>query len=158
MISKEILTKINNIRSLLLQAIDGLEEDNIVNSPVEGSWTIKDTLGHISAWDTTVIKPLRELILHGEFIPEIIDDHLAWNDEQYGLRKETFFHEIINELHQTREELLTLAKGGDEKDRVRIFKAPWGGEGTIDWMLDGLAWHEDEHTQTIRSWRNRNLL
>ena len=58
---------------------------------------------------------------------------------------------MLQEAISTRSELFTLAEWLAPSDWARIFPAPWGGEGTLAQMIDGLAWHEEEHTRSIAS-------
>lgn len=64
--SREIA--INNMLSAhrkLLEAISGLTPEEISNKVIDGSWTVKDILAHLAAWNREHTKEI-ERILRGE--------------------------------------------------------------------------------------------
>jgi len=138
-------------RLALLKAIEGLSTGQRDSAPVEGIWTAKDLVGHICAWEESLVRPLRGYLENGSFTPEEIPDHAAWNALQAAQRAGRAFEQVLQEAISTRSELFSLAKWLAPSDWARIFLAPWGGEATLAQMIDGLAWHEEEHTRSIAS-------
>jgi uncharacterized damage-inducible protein DinB len=96
-------------RERLLQALHGLSSAECCTEAIEGTWTVKEVIAHICAWDTSLSLPLRKYLESGEFTPEEIDDHDAWNAQQTAQRKENSFTEVLDEAERTRDELISLA-------------------------------------------------
>jgi len=98
MTKEETLARLAESRQALHQAIEGLSEEEMIHVQVEGVWTIpstllrtgKDVLGHIVSWEETCLEPLRlrsgqalrRYADGGPFEVKVIEDYLAWNDEQ----------------------------------------------------------------------------
>jgi len=144
------LIRFTNSRQALLKAIAGLSESDLTVPQVEGIWTIKDVLGHISAWEQTLLEPLAAFAIGRPFIAEIIPDHDAWNLGQSARRSSCSYSEICKEMETTRQELLAVLSSLSKDQWEQSFLAPWGDQNTIIEMISGLAWHEQEHTKSIQ--------
>ena len=151
---EKALFRIKASRQELLKAIDELSEWERCNIQVEGIWTVKDIVGHISAWEMSLNSPLAGFLLTGQFAPESIPDHDAWNLRQASLREGKSFAEVLAEAEDSRQELLRLAESVEPAQWEMLLPAPWGGQETLSQMLDGLAWHEEEHVKSITTKRN----
>lgn len=146
------LERLHQSRQALLKLIQPLSEAELKGPPVEGIWTIHDVLGHIAAWEKALLEPLQVLVQGGEFTPQVIADHDAWNAVQASLRKTWSAAQLLQELHDTRQALIAAAEQLTPEQCGRLFPAPWGGDDTLPAMLDGLAWHEEEHTRAVRAY------
>lgn len=140
-------------RNKILAAISELLNDELEKVPIEGTWTVKDILGHISAWDTTCIGPLSDFIQGAGYNPTLVKDHLAWNTHQSKKRQSLTLDAIWEEFNSTRSELLTLIDSISSESLQVEATAPWGETGTLEQIILGLAWHENEHAETINKWR-----
>lgn len=115
--------------------------------------TGKDVLGHIASWEETCLDPLRRYAEGGPFEVEVIEDYLAWNDEQAARKRDIPLDVILDELAAIRQGLVEAANrlsAGQWKQRVPF---SWGGEGTIADTLEGLRVHEMEHVRHIQRWQ-----
>jgi uncharacterized damage-inducible protein DinB len=148
---RKFLLRIIESRRLLWATIHALSDEELTTVRVEGVWTTKDLIGHITAWDISLLKPLMEYLEYGAFTPEMVPDHDAWNALQAAARKDRSLAETKNESSIVREELLATAIKLREPQWEEIFPAPWGGMETFTQMIDGLAWHEEEHTKSIQA-------
>lgn len=154
---QEIFERLNLCRMALLETLAKIPEQEMESELVEGQWTIKQILGHMTAWEQTVLDPLVGFVQIGEFNPEIIADHDLWNAEQTARREAMDIQQVIAELETTRKLLIDEASRLTEEQWERVLPAPWGGQGCIANLLSGLAWHENEHLQTIHLWRQDHL-
>jgi len=145
------LHRLNLSRQALLQLTDPLDEADLNLPQVEGVWSIKDLLGHIAAWDKTLIVPLQSFIQGKPFQPEVIPDHDAWNALQASSRQGLTCAQVRQEILTTRADLIAAVGGLTEEQLTCRLPAPWGGEDTLPDLISGLAWHEEEHTKTIQN-------
>jgi hypothetical protein len=136
-------------REKLHRIISEIPSREIDARKLEGSWNAKDILGHITAWDITLLNPLKKLASDGSFVPEEIPDGERYNLQQAEIRRDRELSVIIEELEQVRQEILKIGKQLPEQYFERIYPAPWGGEDTLAGMINGLAWHENEHLESI---------
>jgi uncharacterized damage-inducible protein DinB len=148
---EKAIVRIKTSRQELLQVIQGLSPAQCCTAAVEGTWTVKEVIEHICAWDTSLSHPLRHFLEGEEFTPEVIQDHDAWNLHQVAQRQGKSFAEVLDEAKSTRFELISLTDQLAPVDWERIFQIPWGGRGTLAEMIAGLAWHEREHAKSIAS-------
>lgn len=147
--NEQYLLRIKDSRFSLWSCLQDLSQEELNGIPVEGLWTTKDLIGHITAWDISLLKPIKSYMESWAFTPEIIPDHDAWNALQADLRKHRTLVEVMEESMLVREELLVTVGELSESQWRITFQAPWGGTETFAQMIDGLAWHEEEHTKSI---------
>ena len=161
MTQEEVLARLAESRQALHQAIEGLSEEEMTQIQVEGVWTIpstllrtgKDVLGHITSWEEIYLKPLGRYADGGPFEVKIIEDYLAWNDEQAAHKRDVPLDVILDELATVRQGLVEAASrlsAGQWEQRVPF---AWGGRGTVADTLKGLHVHEMEHVRHIQQWR-----
>jgi len=146
---EEALSRFNLSRQSLFNAIAALSDDELTNIQVEGIWTIKDLLGHICAWENSLLEPLSAFVDGEPFEAEEIPNHDAWNAEQSARRATRNYSDILKEMRNTRQELIKTAGRLTESQWSQTFQAPWGDQNTLIEMISGLAWHEEEHTKSI---------
>ncbi len=150
---KKTIRRLNHSRKQILNAIKDLSEEQLCSLAVTGSWTIKDLLGHITAWDTTLVYPLELFHAGSEFLTEPIEDYLTWNDDQAAQRATQSYSQIFTEFSEVRRALIAAYELLPAAVLPELFTAPWGDKYTISKMLSGLAWHETEHAKEISQWR-----
>ncbi len=88
MTGEETLARLAESRRALHQALDGLSEEEMTQVQVEGVWTVKDVLRHIASWEEICLEPLRHYVDGGPFEVKVIEDYLAWNDEQAARKRD----------------------------------------------------------------------
>jgi uncharacterized damage-inducible protein DinB len=154
MTKERALARLTASRQALHQAIQGLSDQEMTQVQVEGEWTVKDVIGHVSSWEETLLEPLGRYASGGPFEVQVIQDYLAWNDEQAAGKRNVPLSEILDELAAVRQELVSGASrlSGEQWQQRELF--PWGERGTLIQALSGLAAHEMEHVRAIRRWRN----
>ena len=150
---KSARTRFGRARAALLTAIDGLGMEEMTVPKVEGIWTIKDLMGHLVSWEEALLIPLRNYAQGSPFIPESIPDHDAWNAAQASRKRELSIQTIKSEMVIVRQEILRIAEQLAAQQWKEVLPAPWGGRSTIAHMIDGLAWHEEEHLKSILDWK-----
>jgi uncharacterized damage-inducible protein DinB len=153
MTKEETLAKLAESRQTLHQAIEGLSEEEMTQVQVEGVWTIKDVLGHIASWEETCLEPLRRYADGGPFEVEVIEDYMAWNDEQAARKRDVPLDVILGELAAVRQELVAAASRLSARQWKQRVPFSWGGQGTIAEVLDVFYRHELGHVRSIQRWR-----
>jgi uncharacterized damage-inducible protein DinB len=144
------IKKIQESRRELIELLDTLPE-TLVEIPAQvGDWSIKDALGHITAWEEVSLIPLSGFIHARPWIVSEIPDHDAWNAVQVEKRRSMSLQEVVNEMDQVRRELLAAVDDFPPERLDEELIMPWGETTTLAGMISGLAWHEQEHTKEIR--------
>lgn len=153
----EVLAQIREARAALLMAINGLPEDVLLRPFVVGTWSIKDTLAHLTTWESEVITALASL--DPKHAPHIlqIDDIDEWNEEQYHVHVRRALDVVLEDFHNVHKQLLKAVEALDDLalDDGREFV--WM-EGEPLWYLiaENAYWHEQEHAEEIQRWREAN--
>lgn len=155
----ELLQKIRGARTELLAALDGLPADALLRPFAVGTWSVKDTLAHLTAWQSELITALATL--HPSRAPHLIDieDMDEWNDEQYRASVRRPVESVVEDFHGVHKQLLKVIENLDERtlDDGRRFQ--WmEGEPLSYLIADNSALHEQEHAADIRTWREANQL
>jgi hypothetical protein len=146
------LQRLAESRRALQAALAILPEQEWEHPGVEGKWSTWDVLAHIISWEETILAPLRAYSGGGAFTPEIIADHLAWNDAQERKWQSQPASSILQEMIRVRAEILTTVDTLPEDRWEPLLEAPWGDKGSLAQILSGLAWHEEEHTRSLVKW------
>lgn len=147
---KSILVQLSASRETFLHTVGRFSELERVTLPVCGVWTVKDLIGHLSAWEEACLLPLRAFAQGQSFIAEDIPDHDAWNAVQSARRRDWPLQQVMDEYAALRSELVQLAEGMSETQWQTPLLLPWGEMGTVENMLSGLAWHESvEHLRAL---------
>jgi len=146
------LELLSQTRKNLIHGIDQIPIETINSIPVEGIWTVKDILGHITAWEATLVQPMIKLAEGSEFASTVISDGEKFNQDQACRREHMTLEEVKAEMLEVRLALTAAAALLPDEIWNKIYPAPWGGEDNLSRLVEGLAWHEDEHTQAIHKW------
>jgi len=152
----QALEEFSRSRADLLESLEGLTEQQMTQQAVEGSWTIKDLLAHLTSWERTLLVPLVSYAQGGEFLPEVILDDLVWNDQQASNWRGKSLQTVIAELHDTRRGILEQVSKLKPAQWEVVLPAPWRGRGTLADLIAGLSWHENEHLASIHKWIEKN--
>ena len=137
------------------QALEAMLVKEALTIPIEGVWTAKDIMGHLTAWEKLFLQPLQSLAAGGVFIPEIIIDHDDFNMRQSASRQTMSVDELIIESDAVRADILKTISMLTEIQCQQIYPAPWGGQESLIHQLDGLRWHADEHAKSLQRWMSQ---
>ena len=160
MTQREMLDTLDASWRTLDAAVAGLGEADQMEPGVVGSWSSKDVLGHVTAWDSLVVQYL-EHWRRGEPPPvrdwDATDDY---NAREVTRRQDWTLAQVRDEAADIRRRLRALIAGvTDEEwatvvtitDRERPLGEWVGGATSGD---DGPGTHAAEHAAAIRTWRS----
>lgn len=148
---QQLLTKIDKAWSGLQTSIDGLMAQQMTQPGVTGDWSVKDILGHVTAWEEEALKHLPDL-LDGKRPPRYsvlyggID---AFNALKTVENRARSLDEVQMRFDQTHARLLDYIRSAPDEQiatetrfRRRI-------------RLDSYS-HYPIHAQAIREWREQS--
>src|SRR6266496_4374285 len=120
------------------------------NPAIYEPWRMKEVLDHITGWDDAVIASIKSF-LAGE-VPAIpasrgID---AYNAETVSSREAIPYEVTQREWEASRAELLSLLHKISDGQLHTPFGFPWGGQGTIEDLVEIFTEHEETHAKEIR--------
>jgi len=120
------------------------------NPTIYQPWRMKEVLDHITGWDDAVIASIKSF-LAGD-IPATpasrgID---AYNEETVSSREAIPYEVTQREWEASRAELLSLLRKMTDEQLHTLFGLPWGGQGTIEDLVEIFTEHEETHAKEIR--------
>lgn len=118
---------------------------------LEGTWTLKQIIGHLSDYERLGVVALRALAAGREPIYErSIEDFEGYNEERGQIWAATSWDEAWATFIAARRALVEVAGGLDEPARTRPFISPWLTTTTACGYLLDMAGHEQEHSDALR--------
>ena len=118
-------------------------------TPVGGTWTIKDVLGHIAAYADAERRALASGVGRGREEPVYFEQIQAWNEEQYERRRTWRPQRVVAEVEENTARYLSLVKSLYEEDLIKQIRFPWGVQGTVhELIVEGLK-HRREHREAL---------
>jgi hypothetical protein len=150
----ELLDTLAHTRAQVIEAIAGLDEAALDQNGLIGTWSIKNLLAHLAAWEEWAVQVLLEALPTG-----VLSDRLrapfelgfdAWNATQVAERHELSPDEQLVELERVRQALVEAVGALDPATLAA--QTPWQeGDETIADFVRIWADHDDEHLPDIRA-------
>ena len=154
---RKLLRSIRDTRSKLEETVDAVPQERLTVSGVEGPYSVKDLLAHISIWERRMIRWLSETLQdkEPEMLPEGMtwDDLDRWNEQTFlELRDQTLEH-VLDEFRASYRDALIAVEAAPEDDLIDPDRFAWR-QGRALWELvsANMDWHYVEHEETIRTW------
>jgi hypothetical protein len=119
--------------------------------PVEGWWSLKQVLGHLSDYERLGIVALKAIADGREPAYDVaIPDFDSYNAGRGVVWAALSWDEAWATYRATRQALLRLAEGLSDEALARPFAAPWPATTTACGYLLDMAQHEREHADALR--------
>jgi hypothetical protein len=141
-----LIAEIDQIREEMQGVVDKIDPA----LEVCPGWTVKDAIGHITAWEIVIQKAIKAFqagdppyFLHEQdfdiFNQEAVDYRSAWGQEQ-----------VLEEWKKVRSALKKdiLKLNADDLDVELVL--PWGSERTMAELIEIIGEHEGEHLDNIK--------
>jgi hypothetical protein len=156
MTKDEILDALEDERENLLDAIEGLSDEEMLEAGVVGDWSIKDILAHLSAWEAELVKLLWQA-RHGERPSGIytsgvpVDEvNKVWSQAAQSRPLER----VIDDFISVRKQTIRRVEPFSDADLSDPQRYPWlEGNPLWEWIENDSFGHEAEHAAQIREWR-----
>jgi hypothetical protein len=149
-----LINRLEHERDAFKRLISGLTEDQIAHAILEGNWSIKNVLAHITVWEVELLgwldraskgKPLG-IPAPGEWSPFIEE----FNQQTYLENRDRSYASIRQSFDRVYEQTLKALKYLPEDPKDSFWSVWLGGEPS--WILFG-TYHEHyrEHTVQIKA-------
>ena len=143
-----ILSQIQDAWKELQDTLEAVPLERMEETGVEGPWSVKDLIGHISTWESEAIASV------GRYLPRRDPGELAWegNIDEFNTRavagkRSAPLSDLLADLDDAHAGLLSFVEGVEE-DALGVSEV----ETRI--RVDTFA-HYAEHATAIRMWLNR---
>lgn len=143
-------------RSRFESALSQLSEAQMTEIPMEGEWTAKDLIAHVSAWERWLLEWLKNAT-RGETqtLPEpdeALDEVERFNARTFAENRHRPLHDILLDFHMIYAQLQTVLETlPDDPDDERYLA--WG-DGEPFWQLiaANTVDHYREHVESVQNW------
>jgi len=150
----QLIATLTQERQQLLTALEPLSTEALNAEDVVGTWSIKNVLAHLTAWENVVVGFLPERIATGKR-PAIFDqineddDEDGWNAKVVQSAAHLTPQEQLAAFAAARDDMLRLIGSLDEATLDRDH--PWSSwDGTVaEYILSSVGDHEREHREAI---------
>jgi hypothetical protein len=151
----ELLVQIRTERKRLEEVLAALTPDQMLQPGVNGEWSVKDILAHISAWEQRMLSWIGSH-LRGE-APDV---PLPWdvermNAEAYAQVKDRPLAEVLKEFLQSYREALALAESLSEEQLRTEYTDNWPMGPLWTGVAANTNWHYKEHREAMEAWLNK---
>lgn len=121
------------------------------NRILEGSWTLKQMIGHLVDYESLGVVALKAVAAGREpTYKTVIPDFDEFNNERSAPWAETTWNEVWAHYLATRRALLLIADTLSAGALAQPFTAPWLSITTVCGYLLDMAQHEQEHADSLR--------
>jgi hypothetical protein len=151
----ELRERISDSYAALEQTIEQLSEEQLT-TPIDGSWSAKDLLAHIAAWEQVMIHfhvgdRSFEDVTHLTSVPYATTPVDQINEALYARDRDLPLAQALASLRSSHQELLAMLDQMSEADLFKHY-APTGRDGAqvIQWIIGDSYDHYDEHRATMQ--------
>jgi hypothetical protein len=137
--------------------LDQLDENQMVQPGVAGSWSVKDILAHITAWEQQLLQCLHET-LQG-LTPDLPANKYAlhrWNVRIYEENQFKPLGDVIEMFHQSFQDVLQTIAAASEEELLGEIHGAWPEGPLWQGIADNTWGHYKEHAASIRGWMKKN--
>ena len=150
----ELRARIDDSYAALEQTLAQLSDEQLT-IPIDGSWTAKDLLAHIAAWERVMMHfhvgdRSFEEVTGLTSVPYATTPVDQINEAFYARDRDLPLAQVLGSFRSTHQELLALLDGMSEADLWRPY-APAGRNSSqlIQWIIGDSYDHYDEHRATL---------
>lgn len=157
----DVIADLRAARHRLLEAIAGLTPEQMLQIGACGLWSVKDVLAHLVAWEAELVTTLARLDQYQQRAPHIvlIEDLDEWNAEQYHLNAPRALDDVLADFAGVHRHLIQAIEALEERVLESNRQFPWmEGESLSYLIAENATWHEEEHAEDIRAWREEHGL
>jgi hypothetical protein len=150
MTKQQLLKRLEQAWTAFTESYAGLSEARLTAAGVNGEWSVKDILAHVTTWEQEALHHL-PTILAGRRPPRYsvtyggID---AFNDQMTARKRALSLAEVLSQLDETHRQLIAYVQDAPEEQFTRETRF------RRRLRLDTYS-HYPIHERMIRAWRQR---
>lgn len=138
-----LIKEIGQVRKDMMEIVERIDPQRVIYP----GWSIKEMIGHITAWEVVIEKTLA-LYINGDppyFLRE--QDFDIFNQEAVDHRSAWSLEQVIQEWKKIRAGLIKTIQMLKEEDLQVEIVLPWGSERTVAELIEIAGEHESEHKE-----------
>jgi uncharacterized damage-inducible protein DinB len=151
--TSDLLENLAASRARLLARFAGLDDEQLARKGTVGTWSIKDTLGHVAAWERMVVGFLPQWLATGKApeVLEVMEEHGDDAANAVGVAERAALtpREQLAELEWARARLVDYIQTLGDATLERTQPFPGWDDTLAAYFVDVVGSHEVEHTEAI---------
>ena len=155
----DLLEVIRTERAQLEALFEGLTDSQMEQPNVEASWSIKDILAHIAAWERLAFDRIHAAVSGAPLSFPLIkgnEDVDQFNAKVYEQNKEQPLPEVQTEFHAAHRDFITQIEALEDDFLVKPLLFDWAGKLTAQVVISANThWHYVEHAAAITKWLDK---
>ena len=154
----QLITEIQSEREKLETTLTAFNQEQMTSPLLEGGWTLKDLLAHITVWEQRMVKWV-EITLRDE-VPEMLPEGLTWSDEDLDMwNQQTYLElrdkpldDVLADFESSYRQALAVAQQTTQEQLFDKDRYAWrGGRPLYIMVAANTSWHYKEHNAQLRS-------
>ena len=156
---RELLYELESSREWFLELIDDVLDEGFEDPGVNGNWSLKDVLAHLTRWEAELVKLLWQVSQGQEptsaHFSGISKDML--NEKWYREMRTRHLDMILEDYHNVRNQTMRRLEDFSDQELNDQKRYRWlGGRPLWAWVAADSYDHEYEHSLQIKSWREKS--
>ncbi len=131
-------------------------EERMVEAGVDGDWSVKDILAHVTYWEQDTVRILKA-VARGE-TPQFsdVDEVDALNAQAVARYQQRPPSAVIADSQRVHQELIQQVEALSEEDLTDPNRFEWMPDWTLWQVIAGESyWHYRQHVPSIRAWLDK---
>ena len=142
-----VLKALRECSNTVVRELAGLAEDELVHSPGEGDWCLKEVAAHLRDAEELALRQMNAIAKGARGPLPAWDIDLLPAESNY---RSADLGDLLSELRELRQETTYLLWGLDDADWHESAEHPYRGQVTIETLAPELAQHDLEHLAEVR--------
>ena len=140
----------------LEEILTPLDDTQMTTAGVNGDWSIKDIMAHITSWHHRLLGQLHVAMRNEKpTLPGITTDeemHML-NEQFYQENKTRPLSEVLNDFHTSYRQIVESVQSMNEEDLIDPQRFAWMRGDPLWYLVAGDTYeHYLEHSQPIKDW------
>lgn len=154
----ELLSMLRESRQKFLQSIEGLSDELMDEPGVNGDWSIKDLLAHLTRWEAELVRLLWQtrqgVKPSGPAVSATSQEVDELNARWYQEDRARLLSQVLKDFHSVRTQTIRRVEAFSEEELTDPQRYHWlGGTPLWKWIAIESYEHEAEHLPQIDAWR-----
>ncbi|TMF12293.1 MAG: DinB family protein [Chloroflexi bacterium] len=142
-----VLKALRECSSIVVRELSALDEDELLHSPGEGDWCLKEIAAHLRDAEELALRQMNAIAEGARGPLPAWDIDLLPAERDY---RSADLGDLISHLRELRQETTYLLWGLDDADWHESAEHPYRGRVTIETLARELAQHDLEHLSEVR--------
>ncbi len=153
----ELIAEIRREWLLLETLLNSLTEAQMTTPNVEGSWSVKDMLAHLSAWEKVLLDRLGAALSRGtaQYPPILSEDDVhRFNARAYTENQDRSLSAVLQEFRSLYTGVLTVVEALGETFLTHPMPLDYPLDNLIAWQIirANTSDHYQEHRLALEAW------